>query len=182
MKQTLWEYLHERKPNLASNPLNLTGEHFIDINVPAYSGMHFHVKDILLYIREIGPKAFTHVDYLLQSAEREGELRLRVMDGERSFLILEELDSFPFDENFQTVIDDAIHTGFRIDEENKIFYREIQEPYLAKIQRNSDLLTWQSSYWDFIGDGFVFVERREHDGWFTVFRGFEVLPSDILII
>jgi hypothetical protein len=194
-------------PCPVANPLELKFDSMVSFAIADMPEEEFRVKSIAETVREVNHERFLFVDYfLLRQSDGSPVFKLRAQDDR--CLLLETIDSFGFDEGFKEVIDDSLD-GFTVhnaDGATDAYARMngMSKPWCAavstlidkdkdgKITGNDPVLNTMMDYWDFSRevvdeanqkyDEFLFVEMSRDSGWFTLWRGREIHPSQVLVV
>jgi hypothetical protein len=158
-------------------------------------------------MREVNDERHVFVDYMLrQVTEDDPSLKLRSQEGR--CLLLQAIDAFGFDQAFKDVLEDSterfvVHNADNTDDvyarlngTNFPWFASISaigdQDRDGKMTGNDRLIKTSIYYWDFVRDvkdeagqtyeEFLFVEMDQDSGWFTLWRGREIHPSQVQVV
>ncbi len=210
-RMTLWEILKEKMSGEKEepqelkvfNPLKAKIGDFVSIDFADLGGKNFTVVEIDVYKREIGGEIFEFADYILREGDIWVHLRVYPISNADPYshkhcdsLILFPDFEMAYDKNFHEVI---LPSGILEvkNENNNILATynrrdNLKEPFEAEVKVIEDsakppkIENWH--FWDFERQTedkkieYYFVEMNTENGWFQMYRGFEVSEKDILVM
>jgi len=194
--ETLWQHWTKKKEepkpvmDLIHNELGFKAGQTVTIDILDYRARDYTILNVEEYVQEVGVESFYATDYVLEEGLR---LRVRDFKSEAVCWLVTLHDEFAFNEDFLTVVRDAVQSQFSFDDEGIEFLPTSNSTKPMQVRIKNDLLEGRSlSVWQFNRVGkdeagqefseFLIIEQDNDTGWFQLWRGFSVPLERVLVI